>query len=336
MQTRQRKIDMKALFKSAATAISALILLGGWGPAIGQDVFPSRPLRFVVPYPPGASTDSMARAAARELAKELKVGVVVENKPGGGTTIGALAVRNAPADGYTLLFQVDGLYTGKMAAPSIAYEYSDFEILAPLAQTPFVLIVPGSANVQVLEDLKKRAAAKQGELDFGTLGLGVNHYGILSRTLGKHLGLGVRMIPYKGGVEGTVAVMAGEIDGYFATVSLASTLKNNPQARLLAMTSDKGQNKFLPGVKSFAELGVADMVFRSLYGVAVRSGTPPAIKARLEQALQKVIETDELKAAREAISLEDYTGSVDAYRKEVQANLKYYQAAKALEDAAAK
>jgi len=102
------------------------------------------------------------------------------------------------------------------------------------------------------------------------------------------------------------------------------------------MTSDKGQNKFLPGVKSFAELGVADMVFRSLYGVAVRSGTPPAIKARLEQALQKVIETDELKAAREAISLEDYTGSVDAYRKEVQANLKYYQAAKALEDAAAK
>ncbi len=297
--------------------------------ASSQEQFPNKPLRIVVPYPPGASTDSMARALARELAKELKVSVLVENKPGGGTTIGALAVRNAPADGYTLLFQVDGLYSGKMAAPSVGYEFTDFEIIAPLAQTPFVLVVAASANIQTLDDLKKRAAAKNGELDFGTLGIGVNHYGILANNLSRHLGVTARMISYKGGVEGSIAVMSGEIDGYFATVSLASTLKANPRAKLLALTSEKGQNRFLPGLKSFAELGVPDMAFRSLYGVAIRAGTPPAIRARLEQAIQKVSELDDMKAARDSISLEEYVGSVDAYRKEVQANLRFYQAAKA-------
>jgi tripartite-type tricarboxylate transporter receptor subunit TctC len=123
---------------SAAITVPWLMASRG---ARSQEAFPARPVRLVVPYPPGASTDSMARALARELSRELKVSVVVENRPGGGTTLGALAVRNAPADGYTLLFQVDGLYAGKLSSPSVAYEFGDFDIISPLAQTPFVLVV---------------------------------------------------------------------------------------------------------------------------------------------------------------------------------------------------
>ena len=316
---------------SAAITVPWLMASRG---ARSQEAFPARPVRLVVPYPPGASTDSMARALARELSRELKVSVVVENRPGGGTTLGALAVRNAPADGYTLLFQVDGLYAGKLSSPSVAYEVGDFDIISPLAQTPFVLVVSAASAIQSMDDLKKRAAAKNGELDIGTLGLGLSHYQILATNLGRHLGFTPKMIPYKGGVEGVTGVMGGEIDAYFATVSLAATLKNNPRARLLALTTGRGQSRFLPGVKTFPELGMPDVVYRSLYGVAIRSGTPPPIRARLEQALLQVAQSPDMKAAREAIALEDYPGTVDEYKQEVQANIRVHQAAKSLEGSA--
>lgn len=320
------RIRVRAL---AGAALLGLVSLHG--AAWAQEAFPGKTVKFIVPYPPGASTDNLARAFAQELAKELKGTVIVENKPGGGTTIGALAVKSLPADGHALLFQVDGLYNGKLATPSVGYEYSDFEILSPLAQTPYALVVPASHNIQRLEDLKAHAAKKKGELDFGVLGMGVNQYSVLGRNLSRHLGVTPRMIPYKGGMEGVTAVMTGEIDAYFATVGLAYAQKDNPKIRLLALTGDAGKNKFLPNLKSFTELGVKDMVFKSLYGVAIRANTPPAIKARLEQAVRKVADSEEMKKARAQISLEDYPGSVEDYRAEVQRNLQMYQAAQALE-----
>jgi tripartite-type tricarboxylate transporter receptor subunit TctC len=135
------------------------------------------------------------------------------------------------------------------------------------------------------------------------------------------------MIPYKGGVEGVTGVMGGEIDAYFATVSLAATLKNNPRARLLALTTGRGQSRFLPGVKTFPELGMPDVVYRSLYGVAIRSGTPQPIRSRLEQALLQVAQSPDMKAARRR-SRSRITGNGGRVRQEVQANIRVHQAAK--------
>jgi len=295
--------------------------------ALAQDVFPSKTIKVVVPYPPGASTDGLARAFAQELAKEIKVNVIVENKPGGGTTIGALAVRNAPADGYTLLFQVDGLYNGKLASPSVGYEMSDFEILSPLGQTPYALVVPSKINVNNLEEYKAYAESKKGELTFGVLGNGVTSYSILSNNLSKALNVTPRLIPYKGGVEGVVAAMSGEIDGYFATVSLSYAQKDNPKIKLLGISSDSGKNRFLPNVKSFEDLGIKNMNLKSLYGVAVRSSTPTNIKVKLSKSIANVIETDDMKKARNTISLEEYPGSLTAYKAEVARNLQMYESA---------
>jgi len=295
--------------------------------ALAQDVFPSKTIKVVVPYPPGASTDGLARAFAQELAKEIKVNVIVENKPGGGTTIGALAVRNAPADGYTLLFQVDGLYNGKLASPSVGYEMSDFEILSPLGQTPYALVVPSKINVNNLEEYKAYAESKRGELTFGVLGNGVTSYSILSNNLSKALNVTPRLIPYKGGVEGVVAAMSGEIDGYFATVSLSYAQKDNPKIKLLGISSDSGKNRFLPNVKSFEDLGIKNMNLKSLYGVAVRSSTPTNIKVKLSKSIANVIETDDMKKARNTISLEEYPGSLTAYKAEVARNLQMYESA---------
>lgn len=315
-----------------STFIRATLLVGAvtatWaisGPVLAQD-FPSRPIKFVVPYPPGASTDAMARAFAEELSKELKTPVVIENRPGGGNSVGAMAVKAQPANGYTLLFQTGELYATKLANPNLAYEPRDFEIIVPLAKTAFTMIVPAQFGIKTLDDLKAHADKKNGELDFGTLGLGANQYSMLSKTLSQHLGVTPIMVPYKGGMEGLTATMTGEIDGYLATVGLTYAQKENNRIHVLATTSE-GANKFLPGVKSFKELGVKDMVYSSLYGVAVRSDTPDAIKTQLKEAARRVSDSDELKKVRQRISLEDFPGLLEDYKAETRKNFEMLKAA---------
>jgi len=208
---------------------------------------------------------------------------------------------------------------------------SDFEILSPLGQTPYALVVPSKINVNNLEEYKAYAESKKGELTFGVLGNGVTSYSILSNNLSKALNVTPRLIPYKGGVEGVVAAMSGEIDGYFATVSLSYAQKDNPKIKLLGISSDSGKNRFLPNVKSFEDLGIKNMNLKSLYGVAVRSSTPTNIKVKLSKSIANVIETDDMKKARNTISLEEYSGSLTDYKSEVAKNLQMYEAAKLTE-----
>lgn len=294
---------------------------------------PSKTIRVVVPFPPGgASTDGMARAFAEELAKEMKTTVIVDNRPGAGTALGALAVKGQPADGYTLLFQSDGLYNAKLTTPSLAYEPSDFEVISPLAQTNYAFIVPANRGWNKLEDLK----GLKRDLDVGTLGIGVSSYSILARRMATHLGIGHRMVPYKGGVEGVTAVLAGQIDGFFSTVGLTQTLKDNPKVKVLAYTGSPGRISFIPGVKTFAELGMPDLVFNSYYGLAVRSDTPAPIKAQLAGAVRKVVASDAMKAARQRLHLEGYVGSTDDYKRDVARVFKEYEAAMAQDAKGAK
>lgn len=286
----------------------------GLAHAQNPDSYPQKPIKFVVPYPPGGSTDSMARAFAQGLAKELKTPVVIENKPGAGTSIGALTVKNAPADGYTLLFQTGELLTSKLTNPSLAYEIANFEIITPLAQTPYALMVPAQHNIKNLDDLKARAAKKGGELDFGSLGFGANHFSFMSNRLSEQLGVKARMIPYKGGMEGVTAIMSGDIDGYFATIGLSLTQKESSKLRLIAVSSDDLRSSFLPGVPTFKELGLKDLGFKSYYGIAVRSDTPADLKKRLIEVSRKVADSDELKKLRAQIALEDFPGSLADYK----------------------
>ena len=303
-----------------ATALAALLslALGLQGSAQAQQPFPSRPIKFIVPYPPGASTDNIARAFAQELSKELKTPVVVENRPGAGNAVGALAFKSQPADGYTLMFQTTELFASKLANPALGYEFSDFEVIAPLARTPFTLIVPASNKTKTLDELKAHAAKKNNELDFGSLGLGANLYTMLSRTLSEQLRVKPNMIPYKGGMEGLTAVMSGQIDAYLATVGLTYQQKDNPKIDILALTSDGSTNPFFPNLKSFKELGIKDMVFYSLYGVVVRPDTPEAIKTQLKQAARLVNDSEEMKRIRRQIALEEFPASLDEFNAEVR------------------
>ena len=281
--------------------------------AAAQSDYPTKPVRLVVPYPPGAATDAISRAFAQELGTLMGQPVVVENRPGAGSAIGIQAVKSRPADGYTLLVHAEGFYSAKFTTPSAGYEFSDFEILAPLGQSSYAFIVPADRGWNRLQDLK----GLDRELDIGTADLGVGTYSTLAARLASGLGAKYRPIPFKGGAEGLTAILGGQIDGYFTTIGTTQSVKDNPHVKVLAYTGQPGSISYLPGVKTFAEQGVPDMVFQSSYSLAVRTGIPEPVRARLATFVRQAAASEAMKKARRDLYLDDYDKSLDEYKQEL-------------------
>jgi len=292
-----------------AAVLGALFSFG----AAAQTSYPSKPVRLVVPYPPGAATDAISRAFAQQLGTIMGQPVVVENRPGAGSAIGITAVKSRPADGYTLLVHAEGFYSAKFTTPGAGYEFSDFEILAPLGQSSYAFIVPADRGWNSLQDLK----GLNREMDIGIADLGVGTYSTLAARLASGLHTQYRPIPFKGGAEGLTAILGSQIDGYFTTIGTTQSVKDKPHVKVLAYTGRPGRASHLPGVKTFAELGVPDMVFHSSYSVAVRADTPEAVKTQLAAFVRQAVTSEAMDKARRDLFLDDYTGSLDDYKREL-------------------
>jgi len=278
-----------------------------------QGNYPSKPLRLIVPYTPGAATDNISRALAQELGTVLGQPVVVENRPGAGSSLGVLAVKSQPADGYTLLVYAEGFYSAKLAMPNLDYEFSDFEILASLGQSSYAFIVPADRGWNRLEDLK----GLNRELDVGTLDLGVGAYTMLAAKIAAGLKIRCRTIPFKGGSEGLAAILSGQIDGFFTTIGTTQTVMDNPRVKALAYTGRPGSTSFLAGVKTFHELGIPNMVYYSSYNLAVRVGVPAPVREHLLNASRQAATSDAMNTARQRLYLETYTGTMDEYKRDL-------------------
>lgn len=285
--------------------------------------YPDKPLRLVVPYPPGAATDAISRAFAQELGRILGQTVVVENRPGAGSAIGIQAVKSRPADGYTLLVHAEGFYSAKIMTPSAGYAFSDFEILAPLGQSSYAFIVPADRGWTRLADIKGAGR----EIDIGTADLGVGTYSTLAARVASGLGVKYRPIPFKGGSEGLAAILGGQIDAYFTTIGTTQSVKDNPHVKVLAYTGRPGGVSQLPGVKTFAEQGVPDMVFHSSYSVAVRTGIAEPVRQQLAAAVRQAATSAAMQKARRDLYLDEYTGSLDDYKRELLDLARAFEAA---------
>ena len=228
-------------------------------PSRAQEPYPSKVIRLIVPYPPGAVTDAICRPVAAELSKILGQTVIIENKPGAGTAVGTQAARYAPADGYTLLYQSNSLVTNLYALKQPGYSLSDFKPVGMLGQGAFVLMVSSKYPFTSLQDLVAYGKANPGKLNYSTTGSG-SPASIVSYRLGQAAGMDWMEIPFKGGAEATQAVMSGDTHAFAASQG-APLIHANPDKMRMAAISAEKRSEFLPNVPTFKELGYPSVTY---------------------------------------------------------------------------
>lgn len=281
--------------------------------------FPSRPLRLVVPFPAGGGTDSVARAIAEGLSRELGQPVVVDNKPGAGTVVGNDFVAKSSPDGHTLLLNTSAVAIVPSLYPKLPYSADTG--LAPLmlvGRAPNVAVVRAESPIASASDLLLRAKALAGRLSYGSAGNGTSTH--LSAELLKVMAkVDIVHVPYRGATPMVTDLLGGQIDLGFGTLPSVAPFLASGKLRALAVTGSK-RSALLTNVPTFGEVGVSGYEADGWYGLFVAGGTPMALRRQLYQALRKTCETDAFRkrAAHEglALSLEDPEESMRIFRAE--------------------
>ena len=275
-----------------ATA-GALLLLTA--PLSMAQAWPARPIRLVVPFPPGGLIDNMARLVGSRLSQELGQPVVIDNKPGAGGNVGAAEAARAPADGYTLLMASPALTISPAVYKNLPYQPSQLAPVALLGRVPNVLLVNPASGIGKVQDLVGRAKAKPGQLNYASNGNGTSLH--LSAELFKRRSeTFITHVPYRGAAAAITALLSGEVDMMFDNLPSAIGQIQAGKLRALAVTTAQ-RSTALPDVPTLAEAGMEGFNVSAWFGVAAPAGLPAPVATRLADALQKVVQQPEVAAA---------------------------------------
>ena len=261
--------------------------------------WPERPVRIVVPYAPGGFTDALARLVSTKLGEKLGQPVVVENKPGASTMLGAEAVARAPADGYTLLMATTStISTNPLMFRKMQYKAADFVPVALAGLTPFVLVAHPSVPAKDAAGLVSYARANPGKLNFAMLGVGSSTH-LVDEMLRSAAKIDIPDVPYKGSGPASSDLLAGHVQLNFDAVSTAIPRIRSGQLKGLAITSDT-RSPLLPSVPTFKESGLPQMVAYSWYGLMAPAGTPAAVVEQLNRSVNEVLKLPVIQAQLDA------------------------------------
>lgn len=281
-------------FIAAAGLAAGGGLLGAAAPAGGQERYPSRPVKLVVPFSPGGPTDVFGRRFAERISRELGQPMVVENRAGAGGTLGAGQVARGAPDGYTLLFGTSSTQvTGPLLLPTPPYDpLKDFRMMM-VGVVPMVLTVRPTLPVESVRDLIALIRANPGKYTFSSAGAGsINQLGVELLKL-KAGGLNALHVPYKGTNPAQVALMAGEVDFMLDTFGTTLPLAQAGKLKILATMGEK-RSAAAPDVPTLLELGVPDATCVTVNVLAFPSATPAAITETLVSATRRTMADGEL------------------------------------------
>ena len=275
-----------------ATA-GALLLLAA--PLSMAQAWPARPIRLVVPFPPGGLIDNMARLVGSRLSQELGQPVVIDNKPGAGGNVGAAEAARATADGYTLLMASPALTISPAIYKNLPYQPSQLAPVALLGRVPNVLLVNPASGIGKVQELVGRAKAKPGQLNYASNGNGTSLH--LSAELFKRRSeTFITHVPYRGAAAAITALLSGEVDMMFDNLPSAIGQIQAGKLRALAVTTAQ-RSTALPDVPTLAEAGMDGFNVSAWFGVAAPAGLPAPVATRLADALQKVVQQPQVAAA---------------------------------------
>jgi tripartite-type tricarboxylate transporter receptor subunit TctC len=286
-----------ATFKNVGRGIAALVA-GGMFVAMpmtasAQD-FPNKPIKIVVGFPPGGGSDLMARSVGDKLSVALNQPVIIENKPGAGSSIAASFVAQSKPDGYTMLFgQAANLGIAPALRDTLNYDpIKSFAPITRLVSAPLVIVGPSTLQAKTLKELIAMAALKPGALSYGSPGSGTAGH-LAGEMFGSEAKIKIVHVPYKGQSAAITDMIGGRIEMYFSTLAVIKPHVEGGKIRAFAVTSGERSPAF-PDVPTVAEAGIPGFEIENWYGLVAPAGTPPDIIKRLNTEVVKILKDPKL------------------------------------------
>ncbi len=283
------------MFRFSRRAIFAALALSACTSVFSQATYPDKPIRLVVPYPPGGFTDILGRQLATQLQTRLGQNVIVDNKGGGGSTIGSAMVARAPADGYTLLLVAPDLAINEsLMATRLSYDArKDFSPVIRAAWSPMVLVTHPSVPAKNVSEFLALAKARPGKINFASGGIGTGAH--LALELFKtRAGVDLTHVPYKGNGPATSDLLGGQVSAMFLQYAVAKPHVAGGKLVMLATPSGK-RSQAIPEVPTIAESGLPGFDVEPWFGIVAPSGTPAAIVNRLNAEIGKIMQQNDVK-----------------------------------------
>ncbi len=296
--------------RNVVKAIGAGALAMQWPGAARAQAYPAKPIRFIMPYPPGGSSEILARPIANELSKTIGQSVFIDYKPGGGSTIGADIVAKSPPDGYNMVMLLTAHAVNASLMPKLPYDtVKDFASITLAATLPLVVVVNAQSNIRTLQDLIAAARANPGKLNYASAGPG-NTSHLAVEYFKSVVGVNLTHVPYKGSGPAITALLGREVDCIFDSLSSSLPQIQGGKFRAIAVSTLK-RSKVLPDVPTIAEQGIAGFDVSVWYGIFAAAGTPAPIVQKLNSEIIKAMRAPEAKERIEAAGY-DIVGSTPA------------------------
>ena len=301
-------------------ALAAATLLALAGPALAQDAWPSKPVRMVVPFSPGGSTDVVARMVGQRLSALWGQPVVIENRAGAGGNVGADAVAKAPGDGYTLL-----MASGSVTINPSLYKRMPFDTkkdLMPItnvAQGPMLVVVQDGSPHKSLKDLIAAAKAKPGTINFASAGVGSQVH-LAGENFADAAGIDIQHVPYKGEALGYNDLIAGQVQLMVGNFAAASALLGPNRLRALAVTSETRMPQ-LTDVPTAHEAGLPNFENIGWFGLFAPAGTPAAVIRKVQADVAKVMAETEIKARLYVQGMSPVVNSTAEFTRQIDQEL---------------
>ncbi|WP_434644803.1 Bug family tripartite tricarboxylate transporter substrate binding protein [Achromobacter piechaudii] len=297
----------------------ALCVLAATPLLAAADTYPSKPITMVVPFPPGGSTDVIGRLFAAKLGARLGQTVVIENKPGANTSIGAVAVARAAPDGYTLMITGAPTFTlNSLLYSNLNYDpVKSYEYVAIAGSTPFVILTNPQTGIGTMADITKKSASQS--LSFGSFGNGSTPH-IAGESLAQRTGAKLLHVPYRGSAPAITDLIGNQIPLSIDTLVASLPQIKAGKARAVALTGS-ARSQLVPDVPTVAESGVAGYDFETWFGVVMPQGTPAPIVNRMSKEIQAVMAEPDTRAKLQELGFDATYQDPAAFRAKVSAEL---------------
>jgi tripartite-type tricarboxylate transporter receptor subunit TctC len=302
---------MTIVRRLAALAIALLVVV----PAAAQE-FPTRPVRVLVGFTPGAAADITARVLASRMSQILNQQVVVENKPGAGSSLAADYVSHAAKDGYTLLIGTSANLTNAVISPNLGFDFvKDFSPIALITTAPVILVVNPSLGVNSVQELIALARKKPGEINYGSTGVGAAPH-LAGELFNARAGVKLVHVPYQGSPQAVTDLLAGRVSVMFSPAS--AVIPHVTAGKLKALASAASRRPGIaPDVPTMAEAGVPDFDASIWFGLSAPAGTPRPVIDRLAAAVNEALRSEEAKTSYAAQGFDLLGGGPEEFARTI-------------------